>query len=120
MANREKFWSFWRAYYKPLGIDPYLEGFDFQTKTKVTTGFVGCVRKVSHCRGKHVKDGTVCASLRGFNAKIDLDTGQQPLHQSRLNDKYILPLQHMLKGFEVKDPPRVKNLVVHPDFPGWI
>ena len=31
--NREKFWRFWRAYCKPLGIEPYLEEVDFQTKT---------------------------------------------------------------------------------------
>ena len=26
----------------------------------------------------------------------------------------------MLKGFEKKDPPRVKKLAVHPDIPEWL
>ena len=93
------FWMFWRAYCKPLGIDPHLEEFDFQTKTRVATGFSVCVQKVSHGRGKQVQVGTVCAALGGVSAKIALDTGRQPLHQPGPNDKHILPLQHMLKGF---------------------
>ena len=51
---------------------------------------------------------------------ITLDTRQQPLHQPGSNDKYILPLQHMLKGFENKDPPGVKKLAVHTNLPYWL
>ena len=57
--NREKFWRFWRAYCKTLGIDPYLEEVDLQTKKRVAAGFVGRVRKCSHGRVKQVKVGTV-------------------------------------------------------------
>ena len=56
------------------------------------------MRKVS------LQVGTVRAELRSVNAKIDLDKGQQPLHQPGSNNKYILPLQHMLKRFENKNP----------------
>ena len=117
MDNREKFWRFWRAYCKPLLIDPYLEEVDFQTKTRFATGFAGRVRKVSHVRGKQVQVGTVRAALGGVNTKIVLDIWIQPLHQPGSNNKYILPLQHMLKGFENKDPPQVKKLGVYPDLP---
>ena len=120
MENREKFWRFWRAYCKPLGIDLYLEEVDFQTKTRVTTGFAGRVQKGGHGRGKQVQVGTVRAALGGVNANIDLDTGQQPLHQPVSNNKSILSLQHMLKGFENKDPPTVKKIAVHPDLPDWL
>ena len=100
--NRGKFWRFWHAYCKPLEIDPYLEEVDFQTKTRVATGFVGRVRKGSHGRGKWVQVGTVHAALGGVNANIYLYTGRQPLRQPESNDKYILPLQHIIKGFENK------------------
>ena len=75
------------------------------------------MRKVSHRCGKQVQVWTVCAELGGVNVKIALGTGWQPLHQPGSNYKYILPIQHMLKGFENKDPPRVKKLVVHHDLP---
>ena len=104
----------WRAYCKPLGIDPYLEEVDFQTKTRVATEFEGRVQKCSHGHGKQVQVGTVRAALGGVNANIYLDIGQQPLHQLGSKDTYILPIQHMLKGFENKDPPQVKKLAVHP------
>ena len=103
--NWEKFWRIWSDYCKPLGIEPYLEEVDFQTKMRVATGFSGRVRKGSHGRGKQVQVGTVRAELRGVNSKIALDTGRQPLHQPGSNNKYILPLQRMLKGLENKDPP---------------
>ena len=67
LANRGKFWRFWSAYFKYLVIDPYLEEVDFQTKTRVTTGFAGRLQKISYVRGKKVQVGTVCASLGGFN-----------------------------------------------------
>ena len=60
------------------------------------------------------------AALGGVNTKIALDTGQQPLQQPGSNKKYILPLLHMLKGFEKKDPQRVKKLAVYTDFPDWV
>ena len=101
MANREKLWKFWRAYYKPFGIDPNLEEVDFQNKTRVATVFAGRVKK-NHSRGKQVKVLTVCATLGGVNAKISLETGRQPFHQPGSNNKNNLPLQHMLKGFKKK------------------
>ena len=97
--NRENLWRFCRAYCKPLGIAPYLDEVDFQTKTRLATGFSGRMQKGSHCRLKEVKVRTVRAALGGVNANIALDTGRQPLHQHGSNDKYTLLLQHMLKGF---------------------
>ena len=88
--------------FKPLGIDPYLEEVHFQTKTRVATGFAGRVRKIIHSHEKQVQFGIVCAELRGVNTKIALVIERQTLHQPGSNDKYILPLQHMLKGFEKK------------------
>ena len=105
LANRGKFWRFWRAYRKPLGLDPYLEKVNFQTKTRVTTGFEGRKQKGSHVRGKQIQVGTVREAIGGDNAKIYLDTWRKPLHQPVPNDKYILPLQYIIKGFENKDPP---------------
>ena len=105
------------AYCKPFVIDPYLEEVDFQTKTRVATVFSGRVRKGSHGRGKQLQVGTVRAALGGVNANISLETGLQPLHQPGSNNKYILPLQHMLKVFENKGPPQVNKLAVHPYFP---
>ena len=67
----------------PFGIDPYLEEVDFQTKTRVATGFAGRVWKGSHGHRKQVQVGTVCAALVGAKEKIALETGRQPLHQPR-------------------------------------
>ena len=81
-----------------------MEEVNFQTKTRVATGFSARVKKGIHGCGKQVQFGTVRAALGVVNAKIALDTGRQPLHQPGSNKKYILPLQHMLKGFEKKRP----------------
>ena len=117
---RKKFWRFCRSYCKLLGIDPYLEEVYFQIKTRVVTVFAGRAQNSSHRRGKHVQLGAVRAALEGVNSKIYLDTGRQPLHQPESNNKYILPLQHMLKRFENKEPPQVKKPVVHPNIPDWL
>ena len=45
LENKEKFWRFWRAYCKPLGIDPYLEEFDFQTKKGLQQDFQAVCKK---------------------------------------------------------------------------
>ena len=71
----------------------------------VATGFTGRVQKGSHGHGKQVQVGTVRAALGGVKAKIALNTGRQTLHRPGSNNKYIRTLQHMLKGFENKDPP---------------
>ena len=86
-ANREMFWRFWCAYFKPLRIDPYLEEVYFQTKTRVETGFSGHMKKGRRGRGKHIKVGTVREAIEGVNTKIDLNTGRQPLHQPGSIDK---------------------------------
>ena len=74
----------------------------YKPKTRVATGFAGCVWKGSHSRGKQVQVGIVRAALGGVNVKIALYTGRQPIHQPGSNEKYILPLQLLLKGFEKK------------------
>ena len=83
-ALREKFWRFWSYYCNPLGIDPYLEEVDFQTKTRVATRFEGRVQKGTQGRGKQVQYGKVRAALSGVNAKIALSTRQKILHQLEL------------------------------------
>ena len=118
--DRENFWRFWSAYFKPLGIEPYLEEVDIQTKTRPATEFSGHVQKGIHGRGKQIQVGTVCEALVGVNTNTYLEKWRQPLHQPGSNENYILPLQHMLKGLENKEPPRVKKLAVHPDFSDWI
>ena len=85
LLNREKFWRFWCAYCKPLGIDSYFEEVDFQTKTMVATGFSVHVRKSSHGHGKQVQVRILHSSLGGVNTKIALDTGRQPLHHMSLH-----------------------------------
>ena len=93
---------------------------DLQTKTRVAIGFTSRVQKISHGREKQVQVVTVNAALRGANAKIYLDTGRKPFHQPGSNDKYIIPLQHTLKGFENKEPPQVKKIAVHPELSYWL
>ena len=86
----------------------------------VATGFSGRLQKFSHGRGNQVHIVTVRAALRGFNANLALDTGRQTLHQPGSNNKYILPLQYIIKEFKNIDPPQIKNLVVHTNFMDWL
>ena len=72
---------------KPLELTHTWEEVDFQTKTRIETGFAGRLQKDSHGCGKRVKFGTVRAALGGVNAKIALNTGRQPLHQPGSNEK---------------------------------
>ena len=114
---RERFWRHWCNYCGPLRIDPYLDEESFQEKIRTATGRV---RKSRYGHGRQVKTGSVRAALVGVNAKISLDTGCQPLHEDGAIEKYVFPIQHMLKGFEREDPPIVKKLAIHPDFPDWL
>ena len=97
-----------------------MEEVNFQTKTRVAIGFAGWVQKDSNGHGKQVQVGTVRAALGVVNASIALDTAQKPLHEPESNNKYILPLQHMLQRFEKKDPPQVKKLAMHLHFPDYL
>lgn len=45
-----------------------------------------------------------------------MDRGTRPLHQ-QYNDKLILPIQHMLKGFGNFDPTTENKMAAHPDLP---
>ena len=117
---REKFWRHWCDYCGPIGIDPYLDEESFQDTIRTATGFAGRVRKGRYGHGRQVQTGSVRAALGGVNATIALDTGRRPLHEKGAVEKYVLPIQHMLKGFEREDPPTVKKLAIHPDLPDWL
>ena len=111
---RERVWEQWKAYCKDYGVRPYLDGEDFETIARISTGFGAKVRCGK--RGAPVSAGMVRAGLGGVNTTIALDTGRQPLHQTD-GKHYIKPIQLMLAGFKNFDPGVQKKLAVHPDLP---
>ena len=90
----DKVWSKWAAYYKYLGVHPYLDRCNFNTITQVATMCRSRIRK-----GYPVDTGSVRAGVGGINTTIALDTGRQPLHQHD-GKHYIKTIQHMLTGFK--------------------
>ena len=112
--TREKVWKEWKAYLRPWGVPPYLDGCDFQTVARFATMFCGHLRKGT--RGKPVGAGSVRAKLGAIGTQIEMDTGGQPLHQ-RDGVHYIKPIQHMLAGCKNFDPATEKKLACHPDLP---
>ena len=111
---RERVWRQWKAYCKNYGVCPYLDGEDFQTIVRISTGFGAMVRCGK--RGAPVSAGMVRAGLGSVNTTIAMETGRQPLHQAD-GKHYIKPIQLMLAGFRNFDPGVQKKLAVHPDLP---
>ena len=84
---------------------------------RITTGFGGKIRCGKRKTGQ-VGAGMVRAGLGGVEAKIVIDTGEQPLHQKD-GTHYVKPIQLMLAGFSKFDPVVEKELAAHPDLPRY-
>ena len=41
---REKYWNHWQKYSAPVGVDPYLQGTNFQKRIRLLSGFAARVR----------------------------------------------------------------------------
>ena len=75
--------------------------------------FVENSAKEKGTNGKPVSAGHVGTGIGSIATQIGLDRGTQPLHKPH-SDKYILPIQHMLKGYAIFDPAPGKYLACHP------
>ena len=54
-------------------------------------------------------------STQQHQQQIALDKGNQLLHQLSESDKHLVPIQHMVAGFNALDSPLEKNVAAHPN-----
>jgi len=62
--GREKYWNHWQKYSAPVGVDPYLQGTNFQKRIRLLSGFATRVRTGYYGNGKHVKIAQSVVQLR--------------------------------------------------------
>jgi hypothetical protein len=114
--GREKYWKHWQKYSAPVGVDPYLQGTNFQKWIRLLSGFAARVRTSYYGNGKQVKNCTVSSVITGVGQTIALACDSNPTKV--VGSKCLLPrLQIMLDGYWKVDPAKLKKLPVQSDVP---
>jgi hypothetical protein len=119
--TRDKYWREWKAYVKPLGVDPYLQKATttHATKCRMLSGFAARVRTGKYGRGRKVAAASVSSALTAVGQTIIVDTGVNPTKVEGAN-KLLYPLQVTMDGWKKEDPPTRKKLPVEVDLPEHI
>ncbi len=114
--GREKYWNHWKKYAAPVGVDPYLQGTNFQKRIRLLSGFAARVRTGYYGNGKQVKNCTVCSAITAVGQTIALACDSNPTKV--VGSECLLPrLQIMLDGYRKVDPATRKKLPVQSDVP---
>lgn len=118
--KRKLWWTYWTAYVRPLGLDPYLQGVPYHIQVRTLSGFAGRVRTGYYGRNRQITAPSVTSSLTAVGTTIALAFGNNPTKMAGAQDKMIPRLAQMLSGFRNKDPPTIKKLPVEIDIPEYI
>ncbi len=114
--GREKYWNHWQQYSAPVGVDPYLQGTDFQKRIRLLSGFTARVRTGHYGNGKQIKNCTVSSAITAVGQTIALACDSNPTKV--VGSEHLLPhLQIMLDGYRKVDPATLKKLPVQSDVP---
>ncbi len=114
--SRRKYWSRWKAYVAPLGVDPYLQNTAFALKARVLSGYAARVRSGYYGRGWQIRADSVSAALTAVGTVISLATGINRTKE-QWSDKLIPRLAQMLYRWKKYEPPTIKKLPVEADIP---
>ncbi len=97
-------------------MDPFLQGIEYMTRVRITTGFAACVRQGYYGRGKRVATGTVVGAITAIGQEIALVCGTNPTKVT--GSKKILPrIAQTFNGWRKEDSPTTKQLPVEADVP---
>jgi len=114
--GREKYWNHWQKYLAPVGVDPYLQGTNFQKRIRLLSGFAARVRTGYYGNGKQVKNCTVSSAITAVGQTIALVCDSNPT--KIVGSERLLPrLQIMLDGYRKVNPATRKKLPVQSDVP---
>jgi hypothetical protein len=112
--GREKYWKHWQKYLAPVGVDPYLQGTNFQKWIQLLSGFAAQVRTGFYGNGKQVKNCTVSSTITAVGQTIALACDSNPTKV--VGSECLLPcLQIMLDGYRKVDLATRKKLPVQSD-----
>ncbi len=82
--GREAGWQHsWCTYVYPLGVDPYLQQTQFQTRVRCLTGFAARTRSEINRRGQQVHRRTVISAITAIGKMIALACNNNP---TKVND----------------------------------
>ena len=99
-----------------MGVDPYLQGTNFQKRIRLLSGFAARVRTGYYGNGKQVKNCTVSSAITAVGQTIALACDSNPTKV--VGSERLLPrLQIMLDGYRKVDPATRKKLPVQSDVP---
>ena len=116
--GRDKYWNYWQKYLAPVGVDPYLQGTNFQKRIRLLSGFAARVRTGYYGNGKQVKNCTVSSAITAVGQTIALACDSNPTKV--VGSERLLPrLQIMLDGYRKVDPATRKKLPSTPTFPNF-
>ncbi len=118
--KRKLWWTYWTAYVRPLGLDPYLQGVTYHLQVRSLSGFVGRVRTGYYGRNRQITASSVTSTLTAIGMTIALAYGNNPTKMAGAQHKMIPRLAQMLSGFCNNDPPTIKKLPVEIDIPECI
>ena len=114
--GREKYWNHWQRYVAPVGVDPYLQGTNFQKRIRLLSGFAARVRTGYYGNGKQVKNCTVSSAITAVGQTIALACDSN-LTKVVGSERLLPCLQIMLDGYRIVDPATRKKLPVQSDVP---
>ncbi len=102
--------------FRPLGLDPYLQGVQYTIKVRVLTGFAARSHQGYFGRGKRVATGTVVGAITAVRQEIALACGTNPTKITG-GEKLLPRLLQIFDGWRKEDPPTSKQLPVKADVP---
>jgi hypothetical protein len=112
--GREKYWNHWQKYSAPVGVDPYLQGTNFQKLIRLLSGFAARVQTSYYGNGKQVKNCTVSSAITAAGQTIALACDFNPTKV--VGSERLLPrLQIMREGYRKVNPATRKKLPVQTD-----
>ena len=117
--SRAVYWRNWRFYCIPLGVDPFLQGTQYDQRARYLSGFAARVRSGGFGRGREVKADTVATALSAVGKEISLVHGVNPI-KTPGSERLIPRLAQMLDGWRKSDPPVEKKLPVEVDVPDYL
>ena len=114
--TRATHWRRWRGHCQALGVDPYLQRTDFETRCRTMHSFAAAVREGRLSGGGKVRAGTVSQALSAVNTTIALAIDEQPFKVKGSNS-FIPLLAQTLNGWDKQDPGVKKKMPVEADVP---
>ena len=119
----DKYWQHWTKLAGIMGVDPYLDpgNVTYNERVRALTVFGAAVRSGVYGNRKRTASATVSSAISAVGQEIAMAGGTDfnPVKISG-TDKFLQPIDRMLKGFRNDDPATVKKLPIEVDVPEFL